>query len=525
MNSTEVLDPLAKRFLSAKSLNVVATVAAVAQFLGLLIFSINRFVHFDTGIDYAIFNQATYLIGHGHLSPYNTIYSDRFWQDQFNLLAWPIGFIRVIFSSSLSLLVIQGGVIAATSFVVMRFVIQSVYSFSYPRWLSLSVVFAVSLLVMVSPWAYEADFFDFHMEPIFTFTLALALYGFWFGKRRLAYAMVAFTLLAAAASSVFVVGMGVGMILLKRLRRSGLVVTAIGVAWFLLASLLNAHQSTNLAVTYGYLAHSSSAAPSLIAILEGVITHPGTPIAVLSARRGPIAQIFEFSGFVGVLFPPAGVATIASILVNGLPNTPAFIALAQGFQNYPEVVLLTMGSVIVVLKLFRVLNGRYAEKVSKDSLGNVLGALTALVSVVLGVVALSIDVTIPPFWLRVSPVVSETLQRYVPAKDVEVIATMNVVGRYASRGSIYAWFGDPQSFPVCTTHQVIVLVANDYTQPVRRSVVLGEVLALEKVQWAKLIETGSQTWIFSLSLPKDSTLTLPGATYQLGLNGLACHNA
>ncbi len=524
MNSTLASDPLTRRYLSAKSLNVAAAIASTLQFLGLLILSINRFIHFDGGIDYAIFNQATYLIGHGHISPYNTLYSDRFWQDQFNLLAWPIGFIRVIFPSSFSLLVIQAGVIAATSYVVMRFAIKSAYSFNYPRWFTLSIVSAVSLLVMVSPWTYEADFFDFHMEPIFTLTLALSLYGFWLGKRRLAYAMVVLTLLAAVASTVFVVGMGVGMILLKRLRRSGVVVVVLGLLWFLLASVLNAHQSTNVALTYGYLAHSSSATPSLLKIFMGVITHPGTPLSVLNARRGPIAQIFVFSGFAGVLFPPAGLAAIASILVNGLPNTPAFIALAQGFQNYPEVTLLTMGTAVVVLKLFRVVSGRYENRVPRDVFGDRLAALTALLALLIAAVGLSIDVTIPPFWLRVSPAVSETLQRYFPAKNVEVIATMNVVGRYASRGSIYAWFGDPQSFPVCTSRQVVVLVANDYTQPVRRSVVLAEVTALERVRWAKLVENGSQTWVFSLHIPKNSTLTLPGATYHEGLTGLACHN-
>ena len=516
--------PLTNRLLSSKSLNVLAFIVSLFQFMGLLVFAINRFSHFDAGIDYAIFNQATYLIGHGHPNPYNTLYNDRFWQDQFNLLAWVIGGIRTIFPSSLTLLVIQAGAISMTSFVVVRFAIKSCDQRDYPKWLRVGVVFGISSLVFTSPWAYEANFFDFHMEPIFTLTLALSLYGFYFNKKRLGYAMIVVSLLAAVATTVFVVGMGIGMIVVKRLRQSGVVLAVLGLVWFLVANVLNAHQSTTFAATYGYLAHNSSTSPSLVSIFEGMITHPGTPISVLNARRGPIAQIFEFSGFLGVFFPPSGLAALTAILTNGLANTPAFIALAQGFQNYPEVILLTMGTVVVVLKLFRFIGNRYESKVSLEVLGKGLGTLTALVAVVLLVVAVNIDIGIPPFWLRVTPAVAKTLGRYYPSRNVEVISTMNVVGRYASRGLIYAWFGDPQSFPICANKQVVVLVGNQYTLPVQNKVVLAESAALKKVHWAKLVASGNQTWIFLLSLPRGSTLTFPGVTDKNGLSGFTCYN-
>jgi hypothetical protein len=76
--------------LSERNFEYLAILGALSQFYVLLVFSVNRFRHFDTGVDYAIFNQATYLIGHGKFSPFDTIYNDRFLLDQLNILAWPL---------------------------------------------------------------------------------------------------------------------------------------------------------------------------------------------------------------------------------------------------------------------------------------------------------------------------------------------------------------------------------------------------------------------------------------------------
>lgn len=510
--------------LSERNFEYLAILGALSQFYVLLVFSVNRFRHFDTGVDYAIFNQATYLIGHGKFSPFDTIYNDRFLLDQFNILAWPLAALRDIFPSSLTLLVVQAVAISLTSYVVVRFAIKVAFRGSDSIFLHIGAVGLSAVSVFASPWAFEADFFDFHMEPILALTLAVSLYSFYFRKDGFGYLAAALTLMAAGVAAVYVASMGLGMVAIRGLRRQGATLMVMGFLWFLLIILLNAHQGTSLDATYGYLAHGSSPNPTLMAILLGVVTHPLQAVSVLNARRGPIAQIFEFSGLFGVGYPPAFVPAIVAVLVNGLPSSSAFIALSQGFQNYPEVVLLSMGTAVVLVRFVPKLVRKFFTSVNTQTTYSVVGAFSLIVAVVLFFVQLPIDLGIPPSWLRTSVSIANVLRSYSPGHKKEVIATMNVVGRYASRRSIYAWFGDPQSFPICTPQQIVVLVGNAVTSPLNRGVVVMEAKLLEGMGGAKLIRKGPQTWIFETSFRLGHAVKLPGNKVVSMSPSVSCHN-
>ena len=156
-------------------LRLLIVLAGIAQAVVLIIYSLNRYVHFDTGVDYAILAQATHLISRGDLNPFNTIYQDRFWQDQFDLDAWGLGLLRLGFPSSLTLLIGQALAIAATSVLVMRFALQRSLQLAWQaRW---AVVGGISLLVMLNPWTYEADSFDVHIQAFAGLFIVAAIVG------------------------------------------------------------------------------------------------------------------------------------------------------------------------------------------------------------------------------------------------------------------------------------------------------------------------------------------------------------
>lgn len=509
-------------------LTIGAVLAAVLQFAVLVIYSLNRFNHFDVGIDYAMFNQATYLISHGHLNPFNTIYTDRFWQDQFNLMAWPIGLLRTVFSSSLMLLYLQALGIASATFLLIRFAIVETESDRYSLWYRLSLVGGVTVLVMLNPWAYEADSFDVHVQTIFATFILGGLFAFWRGMGKTGFLLFLLALSGGTSASLLVIGVGVGMFFVKRLRKYAVLLTLISVVWTVLNFILHAHQGMNFTTTYGYLAQSPGYGPvSVLGAAMGIIFHPSLPIRVLASRFGDIYPMFEYSGFAGILFPPTAIAAILEILVGGLASNGAFIGLVQGFQSYPAVVILTFGGVVV--------SNRLVSRVKGDSSslpyygrrgGQVLpGVVISLVCVVVGVQGLIFDSHIPPYWLTVRPSQADVLKSVPLAKSDEVIATMNIMGRYGSRALIYGWFANPQTYHVCANHVDVVILDNVHTMPISDTTVSRAIYNLSHAEWARLVASGHGVWVFRAILPKGYQLVLPQASARPSSSGYSCPNA
>ncbi len=432
-------------------LRLLIVLAGIAQAVVLIIYSLNRYVHFDTGVDYAILAQATHLISRGDLNPFNTIYQDRFWQDQFDLDAWGLGLLRLGFPSSLTLLIGQALAIAATSVLVMRFALQRSLQLAWQaRW---AVVGGISLLVMLNPWTYEADSFDVHIQAFAGLFIVAAIVGFEANRRVLAYLMVALTLLAGSSLIVLMVGVGVGMLLVPRLRRDGVVVAVAGLVWLAVDLALGAHQGTSLQASYGYLAPGQKA--SLLSIAGGIFSDPLRPAAMLASRYYPIGQLIGYAGIGGILYPPAAIATLISVAVNGLQSSASFISLQAGFQNYPEEMLLLLGLSVVLVAL--------AGKVANTSKQCwVLSVLVAAAAVGIAAQETVVDVAIPPAWLTELPAAASALSTVRLGPNTEVISTIGVIGRFASHRYVFGWFSNPESFPVCTQRVVVIFSTAGY---------------------------------------------------------------
>ncbi len=484
---------------------ILALLASLAQFAALLMFSINLFAHFDLGIDFGILNQATSQIAAGHLNPYNTLYQHAFWSDEFNLLAWPLALVRVVFPSPLSLLVIQDLAIAAGTFVVIDFSIRVAEREITRPSTRVVAVGSVMLLAFANPYAWETAAFDVHAQSIAALGLVVAAIGFWEGRRYLPWVGLGVALLSGTESALLVAGLGVGMVVLKRMRRKGVAVAFAGLAWLGLVVALNAHQATPLAASYGYLAHSSN--KSLAAIVVGIVTHPATPIRTLMARGAWIARIFAYSGLLGALYPPALGASVAAIAANALQFTPSFITLQAGFQNYPETLLLLAGFPIVTGSILAAFARRLPH------FGKATPPFVAALSLAIGAGALLYDASIPPNWLIIPAPAAAVLDRVHAAPSTEVFAAPQVVGRFSDRKNVLPMIFIPEAIPVCSSNiEIIVEAGYGHTFPSGPDV-MPFVKNLAHLPQARLVTEGANIYVYDVTgLKRNQVLMEPSAS-------------
>lgn len=474
----------------------LALIGALLQLGALLVYSLNRYHHFDLSEDYAILNQSSYLIAHGHLDPFNTIYRDVFWRDQFNLIAWPLALLRVIIPTGFLLLALQALALAATSLVISWFVIRLVHQQGWPVWLNWSVVGAMALLIFLDPWLYEADSFDFHYQTIAALTLVVMVISFALGRRTLGWVMAVLTLACGTSLIFLVLGVGLGFLLFVRdFRALGAKVSLLALLWLAADLVLGAHQGTSIAASYGYLAQNGSDSSSLLMIINGMVTHPALPLHVLATRKVPILQLITEGGLAGMLYPPAGLAALIGILVNGLQAPSAFIAInSGGFQNIPEVSLLLVGTTVVGVWILNALRARLSHRVRQ--LSQILATVVVVGGLALGAYEARFDLTIPPSWLTVPPSTAAVLASVrVPARD-EVISSLGVVGRFSSRRAVVGIF-DLQTFQACSPTVVFVLVTDNGYSGIAAPTA-AYVAGLERDRHARVLAEGAGVHIFEV---------------------------
>jgi hypothetical protein len=485
----------------------LALIGALVQLGVLLAYSLSRYQHFDLSEDYAILNQSSYLIAHGHLDPFNTIYHDVFWRDQFNLIAWPLALLRVLVPSGFVLLALQALALCATALVISWFVIRLVGQQDWPAWLNWSVVGAMALAIFLDPWLYEADSFDVHFQTIAALTLVVMVISFAIGRRKLGWVMAVLTLACGTGLIFLVLGVGLGFLLcIRNFRSLGAKLSLLALFWLAADLVLHAHQGTSIAASYGYLAQNGTESSSLLMIMNGLVTHPALPLHVLATRKVPILQLIGEGGLAGMLYPPAGLAALIGILVNGLQLSPAFIAInSGGFQNIPEVSLLLVGTAVVGVWIINDLRARLSHRVRR--LSEILAVVTVLGGLALGAYEARFDLTIPSSWLTTPPSTASLLASVrVPARE-QVISSIGVVGRFSSRQAVMATF-DLQDYQVCSPTVVIVLVTDNGYSGVAAPTA-SYVAGLERDPHARVLAVGAGVHVFELrNLPVGRFLSL-----------------
>ncbi|MGC8461869.1 MAG: DUF2079 domain-containing protein [Candidatus Dormibacteria bacterium] len=411
--------------------------------------------HFNVSSDFGMNNQATFLISHGVLNPFNTIGNDLMWQDQFKLLIWPIGLLRTVVPGAMLLVVLQATALALASGILVHTVQR--LSVALPSTSAKVVIAITAAVILLEPWTFQAALADFHAQNIAAPALVLLISSILLHKSRfwMAGSAVIYLLSGSEACTV-VAAAGLGFLLLRGFRREGAGLLALGSLWIALILVLHAAQGTPLGQVYGYLASSSH--PTAQAILAGIIHHPGRPLSQLASHGITIVALLLMAGTIGLFYPPAGAVTCCEVLLAGLQQHTNLLDFASGsFQMWPAVALMLCGLPIVVSAVSQ-WGRRQHPRVQRLLIA---GATLLGITTVIG--NGYYDTTIPSRWNTVSTPVVFALQQassHIPA-GAEVIASNGIVGTFSARSYVYALTSLEERVPICSSTVAIVVVPHD----------------------------------------------------------------
>jgi uncharacterized membrane protein len=478
----------------------------LVQLVALLAYSTHLYTRFDESVDFAHNIQAWFLIGHGNLSPTDTvrITATPFWRDHFDLILWPLSLLRFVWPQPVVLLWVQDLAIVAAELVTLMWVAAIIGERLGSYRNTVGIVALVALVA--NPWWYEATSFDLHMPPLGLPFVVLAGYSLWGGRFRRGCVAAAISLLFGAVVVELVVVVGIAALLSRRVRESGGAryaagITIGGIVWILAVNALGANQASNLAANYGYLASSPNV--SVFSILRGVVLHPSRATHVLSQRwRSVVFELWP-TGLLGLLTPWGLLLFLGLLVPSALTRSSAYsTATSAAFQNVPAMPFLFVGTVLVLTGIAtRSTEGR----ASAHRRTRIPDRLRARVAAVLGVAATVVVVIqgslmigrIPDDWLLVNSSEAVTLEKAMAAipTSAEVIASYGVMGRFAERRSVLTLAAAPQTFAVSSRDVFFLITPSVATEPLGADDSRADIGYLSEKLHARTVVAGDGIWL------------------------------
>lgn len=497
-------------------------VVLALQLVGFLVWNQVRADRFALTWDFSIYYQAWWLIGHGHLDPFDTLNRFPFWANHGEFLLWPLSVLGDVWNSPAALIDLQAVGLVGAEAVAFGWLCDIARSVGTPTSSAigglksgnverLSTVLTVAGLVLLvaNPWIYWAESFDFHLEVVgVAFVVLTGRQLHRDPARRRVWVWVALSLASGDVVATYLVGVGLGAALAgRRWRRTGLAVAAIAIAWTVVLTVLHANRGSSVIANYGYLAVGATTAGTgqlaLTQLVEGVARHPQDALRVLWHRRLDIYGSVASCGLVGIVSPWVAAAALIVLAENALNRGFGFGV--PGAQSTIVYVLLPVGTVQVLAML-----GRRRRRPAM-----VLAAVVAIVSVGWGAVWLP---RTAGQWVRVSPGAASVLasvRRQVPTDD-EVIVSPGIAGPFAGRRFVYPMFGTGR-YRVQTTPTWFVIAPSQGIELASVDVADALVAELAGPLHARLVAHGSGIWAFRwVPPPGTHHLVVPAHPPTLG---------
>jgi hypothetical protein len=272
-------------------------IALIAQLIVVLLASDVQYSRFGLGVDFSTYNQAVFLISHGHLLPFDTTIRQPYLDDHFGLLLYPIALLYSIFPHGVLLLWLQDLAGVAAEVAVLRWIYEVTgLRFKYDpgrgRASKSAVLVSSALVMLLNPWFYTACLFDFHLNAFATLLLVLVLRDAW--RRRLGWAALwaGVLLLTGDTGGIYLAGAGLSIAVARgtwRSRFSGVVAVLAGCVWLVFSRAVAVKHNPVLASSYTWLVTGSQQVPGRInpwTVLKAVIIHPHRQIQWI-CRCGP----------------------------------------------------------------------------------------------------------------------------------------------------------------------------------------------------------------------------------------------
>ena len=396
------------------------------QLIAFLTWSAIMYSRFAETSDIAFYYQAWFLIAHGNLDPYSTILGVRFWQNDSEFLLWVLAPLYWVTRTGLALSWLQDVSIAGAEAVAFTWICD----IARRRCKSTDAAWLAGLglmLLVANPWIWWSISFDVHQEPLIIVFAALLAWDLSRGRGR-AWFWIIPVILSGAASTTYVIGLGLGGVLAGgRSRRMGAGIALLGLAYSLFVVLIHGDVVVSLPIQYGYLAARNGGIPTgltLSGLVTAIASHPLRLLQALWAKRVDMIANLAPSGILGLgalmILPLMILVILASWL------WPGVVFAEPIYQNVSIYVFLPVGSVAVLCWLVQ----RHRRAAY---------ALAGLIAVQAVGWAIVWGPQVPGDWLRVSAPAAATLtgiESRIPA-SAEVIASQGVVGRFSGRRLVY----------------------------------------------------------------------------------------
>jgi hypothetical protein len=442
----------------------VSLVAIGVEALLLMAWSAFQSHRFALGLDFSIYNQGAWLIAHGHLNPWSSIDGYLFARDHFTLMMWPIAAVYALYPHPITLLVLQDLASLGAGLVAMRWVLEileyrlGTSGGALGRKVAAAIAGGALLAVLLDPWIWQGDAFDFHMEAFAALFIILASRDFWRHRPVRALLWCGLTLLSGDFGSLFVIGLAVSvMVAAVGFRRWGVIALALGAGWMLMVhrfGLANADGLSGFAaVVYG-----STPTPGTVTIGNlgvALVAHPTRWLSIVGQKRGLLYENLIPTGFLGLLNPwtfgVTGVVLLSATLIG--PR----IFLQSGFQCLPAFAIGVVGTVLTLVAWLTHGDPRRHRRARR--------LVAALVGVVVLAQVVGLAVVMFPRtdtnWVRVSgsqAAVLSTVLAHTPP-DAQVISSDGVMGRFSGRQWVepLPWAGGP-TYPLHQRPVVFVIV-------------------------------------------------------------------
>ena len=170
------------------------------QLAGYLLWSLIEYQHFSLTADFAFYNQAWYLIAHGNIDPYSTVFELKFWQNDAESALYVLAPLYWIFHSGVVLQWIQDIFLAGAELVGFTWLCDLARRHCAER--DAAWVAGLGLLLLIAnPWLWATISFDMHMEPLAIFFAVLLAWDLSEAKLR-AWAWVVPLMLCGAATQL-----------------------------------------------------------------------------------------------------------------------------------------------------------------------------------------------------------------------------------------------------------------------------------------------------------------------------------
>ena len=469
------------------------------QFLALCVWSSVLAHRFAMTTDFATYEQAFYLISHGHLNPFSTSLGYPFWQDHGSFLLWPLAFLQWLWPRPVTLLWLQDAAAAGAEAVAFLWICD-LASMRAKKVLDHRAVWAclclALILLVINPWVAWAVSADFHTEPLAALWLLAAARDLFAGRRR-AWIWLALLLLTGDVGASYCAALGVSaMIAGRRWWRTGLTVACVGLVWMVLLGAIHATRGTVPSYYAPLILGHPGVVPATttsLAVAKAVILHPGRAISAVWANGLNVWANLSAAGLLGIAWPPLFVPLLLVLLEGALAHGPRFSV--PGSQNFLVLILGAVGTIAICLKL--------AER--RGPRRRLLLPALLLVLALNGVGWAAVWLPqVAKTWLRVTPPAAASLRqlaRRVGAED-QTVVQQGVSSGFAGRRFVHLIFDLPNTFQVSTQHVWLIFAPAQGIEAATPSDIYRGMTSLASVPHMRVALSANGIWAFEWTPPR-----------------------